>query len=158
VAGSVCGYGKLVLPVAQDLLKKNPDDTLVQTVYVPLAKAFVALADGRPQEAIEAAEPAKPSDMLYPASYVQGLAWLQLRDAGRARIAFESAMQSPYGSIVTFFPPFYAQAQLGLARAYAMGGDKVNAKKAYAAFFTTWKNADSDLPMLIAAKKEYAQL
>ena len=45
-------------------------------------------------------------------------------------------------------PPFYAQAQLGLARAYAMGGDKANAKKAYEAFFTTWKDADADLPML----------
>jgi serine/threonine protein kinase/tetratricopeptide (TPR) repeat protein len=158
VAASVCGYSKLVLPVAQDLVKKNPDDTLVQSVYVPLAKAFVALAEGRPQEAIDAAEPAKPSDALYPASYVQGLAWLQLHDPGRARSAFEAATQSPYGSIVTFFPPFYAQAQLGLARAYAMGGDKPNAKKAYEAFFATWKNADQDLPMLVAAKKEYAQL
>ena len=54
--------------------------------------------------------------------------------------------------------PFYAQAQLGLARAYAMGGDKADAKKAYEAFFTTWKNADADLPMLLAAKKEYAAL
>ena len=63
---------------------------------------------------------------------------------------------NPAGSLVQV--PFYAQAQLGLARAYAMGGDKVNAKKAYEAFFTTWKNADADLPMLVAAKKEYAAL
>ena len=46
----------------------------------------------------------------------------------------------------------------GLARAYAMGGDKTNAKKAYEAFFLTWKDADADLPMLVAAKKEYATL
>jgi hypothetical protein len=39
-----------------------------------------------------------------------------------------------------------------------MGGDKANAKKAYDAFFNTWKNADTDLPMLVAAKKEYAAL
>ena len=39
-----------------------------------------------------------------------------------------------------------------------MGGDKANAKKAYDAFLQTWKDADSDLPMLIAAKKEYAIL
>jgi hypothetical protein len=49
-------------------------------------------------------------------------------------------------------------AQLGLARAYVMAGDKANAKKAYEAFFVTWKDADSDLPMLVAAKKEYAAL
>ena len=53
-------------------------------------------------------------------------------------------------------PPFYAQAQLGLARAYAMGGDKANAQKAYQDFFATWKDADPNLPMLIAAKKEFA--
>jgi hypothetical protein len=55
-------------------------------------------------------------------------------------------------------PSTYAQAQLGLARAYAMAGDKANAKKAYEAFFLTWKDADSDLPMLVAGKKEYAAL
>jgi hypothetical protein len=56
------------------------------------------------------------------------------------------------------YAPFRAQVQLGLARAYAMGGDKPNAKKTYGAFFSTWKDADSDLPMLVAAKKEYAAL
>jgi hypothetical protein len=48
--------------------------------------------------------------------------------------------------------------QLGIARACAMGGDKPNAKKAYEAVFTIWKDADADLPQLIAAKKEYAAL
>jgi hypothetical protein len=67
-------------------------------------------------------------------------------------------MQSPGGCLTVPAPPFYAQAQLGLARAYAMGGDKASAKKAYEAFFQTWKDADADLPMLLAAKKEYAAL
>jgi len=52
----------------------------------------------------------------------------------------------------------YPMAQLGLARAYVMAGDKANAKKAYEAFFVTWKDANSDLPLLVAAKKEYAAL
>jgi hypothetical protein len=39
-----------------------------------------------------------------------------------------------------------------------MGGDRPNAKKAYQDFFTTWKDADADLPMLVAARKEYAGL
>jgi Tfp pilus assembly protein PilF len=88
---------------------------------------------------------------------VQGLAYLQLHDANRAINAFRSATQSP-GGILNATAPFYAQAQLGLARAYAMSGDKADAKKAYEAFFTTWKNADPDLAMLQAAKKEYAGL
>jgi hypothetical protein len=67
-------------------------------------------------------------------------------------------MQSRGGSLLSAAGPFYAPAQLGLARAYAMGGDKASAKKAYEAFFLTWKDADADLPMLVAAKKEYAAL
>ena len=72
--------------------------------------------------------------MIYPGSYVQGLAYLQLHDAMHAKSAFASAMQSQ-GNLAAGSPPFYAQAQLGVARAYAMGGDKANAKKAYEAFF-----------------------
>ena len=64
----------------------------------------------------------------------------------------------PYGQLLSSAAPFYTQAQLGLARAYSMGGDKAAAKKAYDAFFLTWKDADADLPMLVAAKKEYAGL
>ncbi len=158
MAAGVCGQAKLALPVAQEVSKKYPEDTLIQSVYMPLNKAFLSQTAGHPQEAIENAEPAKPWDATFPASYVQGLAYLQLHDAKNAKIAFESATRSPSALLISFSPPFYAQAQLGLARAYAMAGDKANAKKAYDAFFETWKNADTDLPMLVAAKKEYAAL
>jgi tetratricopeptide (TPR) repeat protein len=158
LAASVCGQAKLALPVAQGLAKKYPEDTLIQNVYVPLTKAFLALAAGHPQEAIEDAEPAKPWDLTYPASYVQGLAYLQMHDASHAKTAFESSVLSPGAFLISFTPSFYAQGQLGLARAYAMAGDKDNAKKAYNALFATWKDAEADLPMLIAAKKEYAGL
>ena len=157
LAAAVCGNGKLALPLALELSKKYPQDTLIQGLYQPLAKAFVALSAGRAQEAVDDAEPAKSWDAIYPGSYVQGLAYVQLHDAGRALSAFQVATKAPAGSLAQQVP-FYAQAQLGLARAYAMGGDKVNAKKAYEAFFVTWKNADADLPMLVAAKKEYAAL
>jgi eukaryotic-like serine/threonine-protein kinase len=156
LAWAICGNGKLALPLAQELSKKYPEDTLIRGLFQPLGKAYVALAAGQAQEAVDAAEPAKSWDAVYPASYVQGLAYLELRDAGHALSAFQAATRNPGGSLVQ--APFYAQAQLGLARAYAMGGDKVNAKKAYEAFFTIWKNADADLPMLVAAKKEYAAL
>jgi serine/threonine protein kinase/Tfp pilus assembly protein PilF len=153
----ICGNSKLVGSMAQDLSKKYPDDTLIQRVFIPLAKAFVALSAGQPREAIDDAEPAKSFALIYPAAYVQGLAYLQLHDASQAANTFRPATQSPGGSLQAT-APFYAQAQLGLARAYAMAGNKADAKKAYEAFFTTWKNADADLPMLLAAKKEYAAL
>ncbi len=157
LTAGICGNGKLVASMAQELARKFPEDTMIQRVFVPVAKAFVALSAGQPQEAINDADPAKSFALVYPSAYVQGLAYLQLHDASQAANAFRLATQSPGGNLQTS-APFYAQAQLGLARAYAMGGDKANAKKAYDAFFATWKDADADLPMLVAAKKEYAVL
>jgi hypothetical protein len=47
---------------------------------------------------------------------------------------------------------------LGLARAYALQGDTTKARSAYQDFFALWKDADPDIPILIAAKAEYAKL
>jgi serine/threonine protein kinase/Flp pilus assembly protein TadD len=157
LTAGICGNSKVVGAMAQDLARKYPDDTLIQRVFIPLAKAFVALSAGQPRETIDDAEPAKAFALVYPGAYVQGLAYLQLHDATQAANAFRITTQSPGGNLQTT-APFYAQAELGLARAYVMGGDKAAAKQAYEAFFTTWKNADADLPMLLAAKKEYAAL
>ena len=132
---------------------------MIQDVYLPLSKAFVALAGGQPQQAIAEAEPTKPYNAVYPATYLQGLAYLQLHDAGSAVNAFKAATQYRAAMLVSGLGvPGYPVAQLGLARAYAMAGDKADAKKAYEGLFEVWKNADVDLPMLVAAKKEYAGL
>jgi eukaryotic-like serine/threonine-protein kinase len=157
LASGICGNSKLVQSLSEDLSKKYPDDTLIQNVYVPLGKAFVALAAGQARAALDDAEPARAYYRIFPGAYLQGMAYLQLHDPTRAVNAFQNATLSPGGNLQTT-TLFYAQAQLGLARAHAMSGDKAAAKKAYEAFFTTWKNADADLPLLLAAKKEYAAL
>ncbi|MGA7337075.1 MAG: hypothetical protein WBW91_10130 [Candidatus Sulfotelmatobacter sp.] len=51
-----------------------------------------------------------------------------------------------------------ALAHLGLARAYALSGNTSKAKAAYQDFFTLWKDADPDIPMLKEAKADYAKL
>ena len=158
LALAVCGNGKLALPMLEELSRKYPEDTLIQDVYLPLSKAYVALAAGQPQQALADAEPAKPYSAGYPALCLQGLAYLQMHDAGGAINAFKAATQYRGAMLVSGIGVCYPMAQLGLARAYVMAGDKANAKKAYEAFFVTWKDADSDLPLLVAAKKEYAAL
>ena len=161
LAAGVCGNGKLALPIVEELSKKFPEDTLIQNTFSPLTKAFVALAAGDARKALDDAEPSLSNDVVYPATYLQGLAYLQLHDGAHALSSFKAATRSPAGSLVAgawVQPVFYGPAQLGLARAYAMVGDQVSAKKAYEALFQTWKNADADLPPLLAAKKEYAAL
>jgi eukaryotic-like serine/threonine-protein kinase len=54
--------------------------------------------------------------------------------------------------------PIGALAHLGLARAYTMQGDIAKARTTYQDFLTLWKDADPDIPILIAAKAEYGKL
>jgi hypothetical protein len=54
--------------------------------------------------------------------------------------------------------PIGALAHLGLARGYVLQGDTAKARAAYQDFLTLWKDADPDIPILIAAKAEYAKL
>jgi hypothetical protein len=49
-------------------------------------------------------------------------------------------------------------ARLGLARAYARGGDSAKARNTYHDFFGLWKAADPDIPILKQAQAEYAKL
>ena len=54
--------------------------------------------------------------------------------------------------------PLASLVHLQLGRAYAMQGDTAKAKAAYQDFLTLWKDADPDIPILVAAKAEYAKL
>ena len=54
--------------------------------------------------------------------------------------------------------PIGALSHLQLGRAYALSGDKIKAKSAYEDFFTLWKDADSDVPILKRARAEYDRL
>jgi hypothetical protein len=54
--------------------------------------------------------------------------------------------------------PIGALAHLGLARAYSLSGNATKAKTAYQDFFTLWKDADPDVPILLQAKAEFAKL
>jgi hypothetical protein len=53
--------------------------------------------------------------------------------------------------------PIGALAHLQMGRAYAMQGRSLQ-QAAYQDFFALWKDADPDIPILMAAKSEYAKL
>ena len=78
-----------------------------------------------------------------------------LHDGNRAAAEFQKFIDHR-GEVSTFF--WGALARLGLARAYALQGDTPKARAAYQEFLTLWKDADPDLPVLKAAKAEYAKL
>jgi tetratricopeptide (TPR) repeat protein len=87
-------------------------------------------------------------------AYVRGLALLADGQAPEAAGVF-SLMVDRKGAN---WGPEYPAAQVGLARAAKQMGDSPRARKTYEQFFTFWKDADPDIPLLLEARKEYAAL
>ena len=153
---AACNQAKQAAQMLSALEKRYPEDTLIQELFVPQARASLALKAGEPQQALVLLERVRAHDAASYAPYLRGLAYLQLKDPHNAIMSFQDATRLK-GVAYSVGSP-YALSFLGLGRAYAMAGDKPNAKKAYDVFFSEWKNADSDLPIIAEAKKEYAQL
>jgi serine/threonine protein kinase/tetratricopeptide (TPR) repeat protein len=153
---ALCNVQKQANKMLSDLEKHYPDDTLIRELVVPQSRAWLALKAGDSQRALTLLERVRAHDAASFAPYLRGLAYLQLKDPRNAIASFQDATRLKGIAYNTGSP--YALSFLGLGRSYTLAGDKANAKKAYDTFFTEWKNADADLPILAEAKKEYAQL
>jgi tetratricopeptide (TPR) repeat protein len=139
-------------------------DTQVQRYWLPTIRAAVALERKDPNRAIEVLKDVSTIELGQPTSnlaiflcpaYIRGEAYLTRHDGNAAAVEFQKFIDHR-GLVVNF--PWGALARLGLARAYAMQGDTTKAKAAYQDFLTLWQDVDPDVPVLIAAKAEYAKL
>jgi hypothetical protein len=86
---------------------------------------------------------------------VRGEDYLALHQGEQAAGAYQNILHHR-GIILNFCTG--ALAHLGLARANVLQGDTAKAKAVYPDFLTLWKDADPDIPVLIAANPEYAKL
>jgi eukaryotic-like serine/threonine-protein kinase len=91
---------------------------------------------------------------LYPV-YVRGQSYLLAHRADAAIAEFRKILDHP-GIVVN--SPLGALAHLGIARATAFSRDTAKSRLAYDDFFTLWKNADPNIPILKQARAEYAKL
>ena len=92
---------------------------------------------------------------LYPI-YVRGEAYLAAREGPGAVTEFQKILDHR-GAVVS--DPIQTLAHLQLGRALrAVGRHDQRTKGAYQEFFSLWKNADPDIPILQQAKAEYARL
>jgi hypothetical protein len=87
--------------------------------------------------------------------YIRGEVYLLLHQGKEAAAEFQKFLDHRGVSVSC---PLGALARLQLGRAYALQGDTIRSRAAYQGFFTLWKDADADIPTLIAAKSEYAKL
>ena len=153
---ALCNEQKQATEALFALEKRYPQDTLIHELKVPQDRAWLAIKAGDAQGALALLERVRAHDAASYAPYLRGLAYLQLKDSHNAIDSFQNATRLKGRAYINSSP--YALSYLGLGRAYAMAGNKPDAKKAYDAFFSEWKNADADLPVIAEAKKEYAQL
>jgi eukaryotic-like serine/threonine-protein kinase len=150
-----------------DALEKDfPEDSMVKRNFLPTVRAKLALGRGDANGAIEILNSATTYELgqttgstygwnaMYPI-YVRGEAYLAAKRGAEAAGEFQKIL-AHRGVVVN--EPIAALARLGLARANAMQGDSAKARAAYGEFFELWKDADGDVPVLVAAKAEYSKL
>ena len=161
------GEATAAATIADKLDKEYPEDTQVQATYVPTLRALVALDQHDPHKAIDLLEANRPYEFgipplafnhfygnMYPI-YVRGLAYLAMSKAEEATAEFGRLLAHPG---LAAGDPVDAAARRQLARALGLAGDKTKARSAYQDFFSPWKDADPDIPILKQAKAEYAKL
>jgi serine/threonine protein kinase/tetratricopeptide (TPR) repeat protein len=162
--------------MADDLAKQYPEATLVNSYWLPSIRATIELSRNNAEKAIDILQTAVPYELsgapptatvggpLYPI-YVRGQAYLKMRRGKEAAAEFQKILD--HRTIVINFITG-ALAHLGVARAYALeaasppGAEadaaRSKARAAYSDFFTLWKDADPNLPILKEAKAEFAKL
>ena len=159
--------------LAQDLGKRFPLDTQMQSLWLPAIQAQLALDKKNPAaRALQAASPIELGQIPFVANisclyhvYVRGEAYLAAGQGSAAAAEFQKILDH---SGIVWNCWTGALAHLGVARANALeaktsqgaGADaaRVRALAAYKDFLTLWKDADPDIPILVVAKSEYAKL
>jgi len=151
--------------IVEKLNNHFPEDTIVQSNYLPTIRGQLALNRNDAATAVRVLSSAAAYELgiagsttfptnLYPV-YVRAQAYLALNKAGAAVAEFQKIIDSRG---VVLNEPIGALAHLGIARAYALVGFPAKARTAYQDFFVLWKDADPDVPILKQAKAEYARL
>ena len=152
--------------VARDLAERFPLNTAINRYWLPVLHASIEIRRQKPAKALEDLQTTAQYELgtplpqfevggsLYPV-YVRGEAHLLMREGKEAESEFQKFLDHR-GVAVNC--PLGALARLQLGRAYAMQGATVRSRAAYQDFFRLWKDADPDIPVLIAAKSEYAKL
>jgi tetratricopeptide (TPR) repeat protein len=87
--------------------------------------------------------------------YARGAAYLRAGVAAKAIDEFQRIIDHPGSAPQS---PLHPLARVQQARAYALAGDVVKARAAYQDFLAAWKDADADVPILQAAKREYERM
>jgi tetratricopeptide (TPR) repeat protein len=162
--------------LAQDLNRRFPVDTQMQSLWLPAIRARLALDRQNPTEALRhlqaASGPIEFGQISFVTNlscldptYIRGEAYLEAGQGSAAAAEFQKILDH---SGIVWNCWTGALAHLGVARANALqsktsrGADadaaRVRALAAYRDFLALWKDADPNIPILREAKAEYGGL
>jgi hypothetical protein len=167
VALALAGESRQAETLALDLESNYPEDTSVRFSYLPVIRAILALRRSDPAKAIETLEIATPYELgtprsactgyfgsLYPI-LIRGEAYLAAHKGAEAEHEFQKLIDHRG---IMIGDPVSSLAHYGLARSYVLSGEVAKAREQFKLSLDTWKDADSDLPILREVKAQYANL
>jgi serine/threonine protein kinase/tetratricopeptide (TPR) repeat protein len=157
LALALTGDAAKAQPLIQQLEQRFPKDTRVTQLWLPEIKAALELHKGNAQAALDLLESARrfePADEFVQKT-LRTMAYLKLGKGSEASVEARRILDHRGEGLRSLLWPL---AQLNLARASVMQNDAAQARRSYEEFFSLWKNADADLPVLIEAKKEYEKV
>ena len=160
--------------LAKDLDRHHPDDTQMQSVWLPSIRAQISLQNKNAREALDDLASAMPLELgetgLGPAptcmysTYIRGEAYLAENKGGPAATEFQKLVDHP-GVVWNCWTGLLAR--VGIARAHMLeaaeyqdeDSDRARAKAAVAFrdFLKLWKDADPDIPLMDQVKQELDQ-
>jgi tetratricopeptide (TPR) repeat protein len=153
---AACGQTRQATAQVEDLAKRSPTDLVLNAADLPAVRAWIELNSGNPDRALGLLRIAGHFERVRPdITYLRGLTFLRLGKGAEAEAEFLK-VSGPRG--YDPLDPVHSLSYLGLARAYALAGETADARKAYEDVLAVWKDADPDVPVLRAAKAEYASL
>jgi tetratricopeptide (TPR) repeat protein len=157
LALAMCGDVGQAQSLIEEVAANNPHSTLANFIWLPTVRAAIEIRRGNYEPAIQLLQATisyESASDFWPL-YLRGQAYLRLNKAGEAAEQFKRILDHRGWDVLS---PLYPLAHLGLARASALAGDPGASRKSYQDFLAIWKDADPDIPILQAAKKEYEKL
>ncbi len=137
-------------------LARHPEDTLWAGLGAPQIRAAVLLSRHKPEEAVAVLQPASPYELsTLEIPYMRGAAYLEANQPAAAEKEFRKVIDHRG---VDPLSHLYALAHLGLARALARENKVAGSQAAYDQFFSIWKNADPEEPLLKQARQEFRRI
>jgi tetratricopeptide (TPR) repeat protein len=142
--------------VMNGVAAKRPYDTLVQNVQMPWLQALIQFNHGDNAKAMDLLDTASLYARAYNGVlYTRGTVDLQNGHGADAAQAFQRILELRG---LNGGDPVASLAVLGMARAYALQGDRIKSRIAYQDVLALWKDADPDLPLVRQAREEYVRV